>query len=235
MKHTGRAFRAGIKIIAWTLILTAAIIAAACVAEALGGLVLAYWKVLVSAWFLFALFTFYFFRDPQPMPSAVAGAIVAPAHGKVDLIDEVNEPEFMGGPCQRLSIFLSVFDVHIQNSPVNGKVTFLKYVPGRFLSATRSDCGRYNENSLIGMEAVDFPGQKVAVRQIAGLIARRIMTWVEQGEKIPRGQRIGLIQFGSRVELYLPKSVKIQAKLGEKVKGGETIVATFQDSEPIQK
>ncbi len=160
---------------------------------------------------------------------------MSPAHGKVDLIDEVNEPEYMGGACQRISIFLSVFDVHIQNSPINGRVAFLKYLPGRFLSATRSDCGHYNENCLIGMEALDFPGQKVAVRQIAGLIARRILTWVEQGEKVPRGQRIGLIQFGSRVELYLPKGTKIQVKLGEKVKGGETILATFQDSEPVKK
>lgn len=231
MKHSGRAFKAGLKLIFWTAILVAAIVAAAYVAEALSRGIKANWAVLAAAWVLFTAFTLYFFRDPEPLAPGVANAIISPAHGKIDLIDQTTEPEFMGGPCQRISIFLSVIDVHIQNSPINGRVLYTKYCPGSFLSATKSDCAKHNENMLVGLESVDFPGQKIAVRQIAGLIARRIISWVEPGEKIPRSQRIGLIQFGSRVELYLPLGVKILSKVGDRVKGGETIVATFEGIE----
>jgi phosphatidylserine decarboxylase len=235
MKHSGKALKAGIKLIFWTLVLAAAIVAAAFVAEAAARIIKTGWEVIAAAWVLFTAFTIYFFRDPEPNVPNVRGAILSPAHGKVDVIDECEEPEFMGGRCQRISIFLSVFDVHIQNAPVNGSVAYMRYTPGQFLSATKSDCAGFNENSFVGFDVVDFPGQKIAVRQIAGLIARRIITWVEMGEKVPRSQRIGLIQFGSRVELYLPLGVKIHTRLGERVKGGETILASFDEAEPVAK
>jgi phosphatidylserine decarboxylase len=233
MKHSGRALQAGLKLIFWVFLLAAAIVAAAYVAEAASKIVKGNWSVLLALWVLFSAFTLYFFRDPEALAPGVANAIVSPAHGKVDLIDEITEPDFMGGPCQRISIFLSVVDIHIQNAPVNGRVDYIKYTPGNFLSATKSDCGKFNENNYIGFESVDFPGQKVGVRQIAGLIARRIINWVEMGEKVPRSQRIGLIQFGSRVELYLPPGTKIHVKLGDRVKGGETILASFEGVESI--
>lgn len=233
MKHSGRALQAGLKLIFWAFVLAAAIIAAAYVAEAMSRVVKSNWSVLLALWVLFSAFTIYFFRDPEALAPGVANAIVSPAHGKVDLIDEVTESEFMGGPCQRISIFLSVIDIHIQNAPVNGRVDYIKYTKGNFLSATKSDCGKFNENMFVGFETVDFPGQKVAVRQIAGLIARRIISWVEMGEKVPRSQRIGLIQFGSRVELYLPRGTKIHVKVGDRVVGGETILASFEGVESI--
>ena len=146
----------------------------------------------------------------------------------MDLIDETTEPELMGGPCQRISIFLSIFNVHVQKSPVTGKIVFFKHCPGKFLSATRSDCSAHNENVLLGLEPVDYPDRKIGLRLIAGLIARRIITWVELGEKVSRSERISLIQYGSRCDLYLPRGVKIHVKLGAKVKGGETIVASFE-------
>jgi phosphatidylserine decarboxylase len=235
MKHSGRAFNIGVKMVLWALAIAIAIIAGAKVLSVLGTVIMGYWTFFIALWVLFALFTIYFFRDPEPMMPSTTNAIVSPAHGKVDLIDEVTETEFMGGPCRRISIFLSVIDVHVQNAPVNGQVMYMKYSPGRFLSATKSDCAAHNENMLVGFQTVDFPGQKVAVRQIAGLIARRILTWVEQGEKIPRSQRIGLIQFGSRVEIYLPLAVKVLTKLGDRVKGGETVIASFEGVESIYK
>jgi phosphatidylserine decarboxylase len=235
MKHSGRAFKAGTKLIFLSLILLVAIIAASYVAKALASVIQYEWEVLVAAWILFVAFTIYFFRDPEPEPPSAPEAILSPAHGKVDVIDECDEPEFMGGKCQRISIFLSVIDIHIQNAPVNGSVAYMRYTPGQFLSATKSDCAGFNENSFVGFDVLDYPGKKIAVRQIAGLIARRIITWVEMGEKVPRSQRIGLIQFGSRVELYLPMDVKIQARLGQRVVGGETILATFVGGDSAAK
>lgn len=228
MKHSGKALRAAGKLIFWTLILLLALMAAGYLAIFVGGLIAALTTVLIALWILFALFTLYFFRDPDPSPPSIPNAIVSPAHGKVDVIDETIEPEFMGGTCKRISIFLSVIDVHVQNAPVSGKIAYFKHTVGKFLNATRTDCGQHNENVLIGFESTEYPGEKVGARLIAGLIARRIVPWVTAGETVPRSERISLIQYGSRCDLYLPRSVKIHVKLGAKVKGGETIVASFE-------
>ena len=154
--------------------------------------------------------------------------MVSPAHAKVDAIDTVNEPLYMGGECQRISMFLSVIDVHVQNAPVSGKVSFLKYTLGQFLNALRSDSATHNENVLIGFEVNDPPGVKIGVRLIAGAIARRIVPWVQPGDEVVRGERISLIQFGSRADVYLPSSAKIKVKLGDKLVGGETVLAAFE-------
>ena len=153
---------------------------------------------VTGAWILFSAVTFYFFRDPEPRVPTDPEAVVAPAHGLVDCVDETTEPEFMGGPCRRISIFLSVFDVHVQNAPVAGKIAFAKHRPGQFLSALKTESAQFNESVLIGIESLEQPGERMAVRQIAGVIARRIVTWVGVGDTVARGQRLGLIQFGSR-------------------------------------
>jgi phosphatidylserine decarboxylase len=228
MKHSGKARHAAFKIIIWTLILLVLIFAAGLVASMVGTIIAAVTTALVGLWAVFALFTLYFFRDPTPKTPSIPNAIVSPAQGTVDLIDETTEPMFVGGRCKRISIFLSVIDVHVQRAPISGQVAFMKHTLGKFLSATKSDCGAHNENVLIGIEPNDYPGQKLALRLIAGLIARRIVTWVAQGENITRSERISLIQYGSRCDLYLPLSTKILAKLGDKVKVGETIVASFE-------
>jgi phosphatidylserine decarboxylase len=227
MKHSGKAAGAALRIIWWTLVLLLAILAAGVVARYFAAAVTEIASFLVGAWVLFALFTFYFFRDPEPTLPADAKAIVAPAHGKVDVIDETAEPKVMGGPCRRISIFLSVMDVHVQRAPASGKVTLLEHRPGQFLSATKAHCAECNESVLLGLETSAFAGQKLGLRLIAGLIARRIVPWVAVGELVNRGERISLIQFGSRVELFLPMTAKIQVELGAKVKGGETVVATL--------
>lgn len=227
MKHAGKPRRAALKIILWTLVLLAGIFVVGVIATIVGTMIAAAIGVLLGLWLVFALFTLYFFRDPTPKAPAISNAIVAPAQGKVDLIDETTEPMFMGGRCKRISIFLSVVDVHVQRAPVSGRVAVMKHTLGKFLSATKSDCGAHNENVLVGIEPAEYPGQKVGLRLIAGLIARRIVTWVCEGESIARSERISLIQYGSRCDLYLPLNVKILAKLGDKVKVGETIVASF--------
>jgi len=228
MKHSGKARKAAFRIIVWTLILLAAIFAAGVVASMVGTIIAAVTTALVGLWAVFAVFTLYFFRDPTPKTPSIPNAIVSPAQGTVDLIDETTEPIFMGGRCKRVSIFLSVVDVHIQRAPVSGQIAFMKHTLGKFVSATKSDCGAHNENVLIGILPSEYPVQKVALRLIAGLIARRIVPWIAPGESITRSERISLIQYGSRCDLYLPLSTKILAKLGDKVKVGETIVASFE-------
>ena len=182
---------------------------------------------LVGLWGLFAAFTFYFFRDPDPMVPTGPNLVIAPGHGKVDVIDTTTETEFMGGECQRISTFLSVIDVHVQCAPVTGRIAFFRHTPGQYLNAMKTDSARFNENVLIGLDTTEPHGEKVGVRLIAGLIARRIVPWIAQNDTIQRGERISLIQFGSRVEVYLPRRAKIKVNLGDKVIGGETVIAAF--------
>jgi len=183
--------------------------------------------VLVCLWVLFVGFTLYFFRDPDPVVPTGQNLVVSPGHGKVDVIDTAAEPDFIGGECRRVSIFLSVFDVHVQNAPVTGRIALFKHTPGQYLNAMKTDSAKFNENVLIGLDAGEPSGEKIGVRLIAGLIARRIVPWVAQSDGVQRGDRISLIQFGSRVDVYLPLRAKIQVKLGDKVKGGETVIASF--------
>jgi phosphatidylserine decarboxylase len=226
MKHHGKATQAALKLIFWTLVGLLAVTAAGILGAVVGTLVAASAGFLFCAWVVFALFCLWFFRDPNPNVPAGADVIVAPAHGKVDVIDETTEPEFAGGACKRISIFLSVIEVHVQRAPVAGKVAHLKHTSGEFLSALKSESAARNENVLIGFESSERPGEKIAVRLIAGVLARRIVPWIAMGDEVARGERISLIQFGSRVDIYLPAAVQIQVKLGDKVRGGETVIAT---------
>lgn len=228
MKHSGKARKAAFKLIILTFIVGFVIWAL----MAFGSLITAILSAiavpaLIIVWVIFSIFTLYFFRDPNPRVPHGPNLLVSPGHGKVDAIDAVNEPLFMGGECQRVSIFLSVFDVHVQNAPVTGKIVFFKYSLGEFLNALRSESATHNENVLLGFEAIDPPGQRIGVRLIAGVIARRIVPFVQQGDEVVRGERISLIQFGSRADVYLPMAAKIKVKLGDHVVGGETILATF--------
>lgn len=227
MKHSGKARLAALRLIWLTLVVLLAVLLVALVAKFLSNLVLALATALIFVWGCFVLFTLYFFRDPEARVPEGNGLVLSPGHGKVDIVDTTKEPRFLGGECQRISIFLSVFDVHVQNAPVSGRVAFLKHAPGQYLSALRTDCGLHNENVLIGIEASDPPHEKVGVRLIAGVLARRIIPWVEAGEDIIRGERISLIQFGSRVDVYLPKRAKVRVKVGDRVAGGETVLAAF--------
>jgi phosphatidylserine decarboxylase len=225
MKHAGKTRLAGIKIIVGALVLVLALAAVGVAASLFKTLAAPGILILLGLWFLFAIFSFNFFRDPDANAPQNAELIVSPAHGTVDVIDETVESEFMGGRCKRISIFLSVFDVHVQNAPISGKISHLKYTPGKFLNAMRTDCATCNENVLLGFDSAEKAGEKIGVRLIAGLIARRIVPWVSIGDEVARGERISLVQFGSRADLYMPLGVTLEVKLGDKVVGGESIVA----------
>jgi phosphatidylserine decarboxylase len=225
MKHEGEARRAALRIILWTLLGICALAVTGLIAKFLGAVLLFLAVGLIVLWVLFALFTLYFFRDPTPRPPVGPGLVVSPGHGKVDVVDHLTTSEFMGGPCHRISIFLSVVNVHVQNAPMSGTVTSIVHTEGEFISALKLDCADCNENVLIGFASTETPGEKVGLRLIAGLIARRIVPFVKVGDVVSRGDRISLIQFGSRCDLYLPLSYKIRTKLGDKVVGGETVLA----------
>jgi phosphatidylserine decarboxylase len=229
MKHSGKARKAAFKLILISLIVLAVVWALGFITAAVTALIAAVTvPVVVVVWILFALFTLYFFRDPRPRVPAGPNLVVAPAHGKVDVIGMGTEPYFMGGECQRISIFLSVVDVHVQNAPVSGKVAWFKYTTGQFLNALKAESALYNENVLLGFESSDPRGAKVGVRLIAGVIARRIVPFVQLGDEVARGDRISLIQFGSRADVYLPRNAKIKVKLDDRVVGGQTVLAVFE-------
>jgi len=177
---------------------------------------------------LLTAFVFYFFRDPEREIPSGEGAVVSPGDGKIIDIREVDESSFIGGPCRRITIFLSVFNVHVQRAPVSGDVAHREYRPGEFAVAWHPKASEKNEQSSLGLIA---GGHRVLVRQIAGLIARRIVTYPEQGGHVERGERIGLIRFGSRVDLFMPLDWSLDCAVGDKVAGGSTVLARIGDPE----
>jgi phosphatidylserine decarboxylase len=222
MKHAGKAWRAALKLILWPMV---AMILLGFSAMRVNFFSAAIFASVSGLCFIFVLFTLYFFRDPTAKPPAGPGLVVSPGHGTVDVIDKLDNSEYMGGPCHRISIFLSVINVHVQNAPVSGTVSCVVHTAGKFISALEADSAKFNENVLIGFDSSETAGEKIGLRLIAGLIARRIVPFVKAGDVMARGERISLIQFGSRCDLYLPLPYQIKIKLGDKVVGGETIMA----------
>jgi len=180
--------------------------------------------VLALVWFGGLLF----FRDPQRRTPTEPGLFVAAADGRVtETVTIENDPR-VGGPATRLSVFLSVFNVHVNRSPCSGVVRSVEYQPGRFLDARDPKCGVLNEANTIVIEPTEPPGiSKVVVRQVAGKIARRIVCTVKPGDRVLRGQRIGLIKFGSRTELIIAGrgTCEPQVKVGDKTRGAVTVMA----------
>jgi len=193
----------------------------AAVAAVLLGLInpwLALPPVLLGAFFL------WFFRDPERTIPDVPGAIVSPADGKVTAVAEFND----GGKAKRrVSIFLNVFDVHVNRCPISGTVTGLVYQKGRFGNAMSAGSSDANEQNIV---TVQGDGQTVVFKQIAGLLARRIVFTPRTGDKLARGQRVGLIKFGSRVDVVLDQAVDIQVKVGDRVAGGSSILGVLRAS-----
>jgi phosphatidylserine decarboxylase len=226
MKHKGKARQAGFRLIRWTLVVLVLLCAGGIATTLVGSVIAVLAAGLMGVWFLFAVFVLFFFRDPDPMVPAGPNLWIAPAHGKVDLIDEIQEPEFIGGPCRRVSIFLSIFNVHVQYAPVAGQVACVKQRSGQYINAMNPSAAEVNESVYIGLESDEHPAEKIGVRLMVGLIARRIVPWIVVGDKVARGERISLIQFGSRCDVYLPLAARIQVKPGDRVRGGETVIAT---------
>jgi phosphatidylserine decarboxylase len=232
MKHKGKADKAAGRIAKISLVVLWAIILALLLLKKTHLLATspqtAFFALFIFVlWVLFLLFTNYFFRDPDAKIPSEPKLVLAPGHGKVDAIEEVASPEVIGGRCQRISTFLSVVDIHVQNMPLAGVVRHVKHTDGKFLNAMAAESAAENENVLIVVDSAECPGQKVGIRLIAGLIARRILPWVTEGETVARGERMSLIQFGSRVDVYLPLNATVKVKLGDRVVGGESILATL--------
>lgn len=170
-------------------------------------------------------FTLFFFRDPDRAAPLDPSLVVAPADGKVLRIEPIGEDDFVGGPAVRIAIFLSVFNVHINRSPISGTVLFQKYRAGKMLPAFKSHASEENERNTLGLEGQRI---RVQVHQITGLIARRIVCRVAPGDRLLQGQRFGLIKFGSCTELVLPASVEVLVQVGDHVRGGETPMARIR-------
>ena len=166
-----------------------------------------------------AAFFLWFFRDPERTIPSEAGAIVSPADGKVT---DVSSIQVDGKPYKRVSIFLNVFNVHVNRSPIGGVIRGAKYQQGKFLNAMDPQCADCNEQNTVTVEG---EGRTIIFKQIAGLLARRIVFTKKIGEKVERGERVGLIKFGSRTDILMEPSADIQVKVGDRVKGGASIVA----------
>jgi phosphatidylserine decarboxylase len=175
--------------------------------------------------FLLACFFFWFFRDPQRPVPVEAGLVVSPADGKITEVARIQTPD---GERIRLSIFLSVFDVHVNRSPIAGTVREVRYQKGKFLNALNPESAERNEQNLVTVQGDEFD---VSFKQIAGLLARRIVFRFRVGDFVERGQRVGLIKFGSRVDVLLPGHAHVRVALGQRVKGGASVLAVIQ---PVQ-
>ena len=207
-------------------------------------IMLVFWFVLGWEWLAWimagiSLWVAAFFRDPIRTTPRSESAIVAPADGLVTMIADVPPPPEMSGedglgfePVTRVSIFMSVFDVHINRAPIAGTITRVAYIAGKFLNADLDKASEDNERQHILVERAD--GLRVGFTQIAGLVARRIVPWVKPGDHVMAGQRVGLIRFGSRVDVYLPAGTTSKVLLGQRTIAGETVVAEIGKSELIE-
>jgi phosphatidylserine decarboxylase len=181
------------------------------------------WLVVLAA--LLFLFCVNFFRDPERAVPTGDDVVVAAADGVVDAIIEIEETEVLKTRCRRVSIFLSVFDVHVNKAPITGKVTYIQHHPGLFLDARDPACSEKNEALTWAFEGAKAT---LVVRLLTGAIARRIVPWSKVGDSVPKGYRFGMIRFGSRTEVYLPLDAEVTVKIGDKVKGAETIIAKLK-------
>jgi phosphatidylserine decarboxylase len=170
----------------------------------------------------------WFFRDPERTVPGEPEALVSPADGKVTHVEEIDDADFPGGRALRISIFLSVFNVHVNRLPRDGRVTGLRYFPGAFLDARHADCAQRNEQLWIDLQESN-PPRLVRVKQISGAIARRIVCWLRLGEEVKKGDRLGMIKFGSRTDVLIPagERVAVQVKVGDMVQGGSTVLLRF--------
>ena len=170
-------------------------------------------------------FILYFFRDPERWITDAEDALVSPADGKVILIEKVFDDKFVKEQVYKISIFMDVFNVHVNRTPFSGIVEKIIYSPGRFYSANTDRGALENETCAVVLNTTN--NRKLAFVQMAGLVARRIVCWAQKGDNLIKGERFGLIRFGSRVDLYLPTDIQVEVRLGDKVKAGETILGYF--------
>ena len=179
-----------------------------------------------TVFLLITLFITWFFRNPRRTTPEYEKLVIAPADGKVLKIEDLQNKEFLNGSCKKVSIFMNVFNVHVNRIPYSGEVSLIHYKKGKFFSADLDKASEDNEKNIIKIKGMD--GNEILVVQIAGLIARRIVCWIKEGMYVRKGDRFGLIRFGSCVELYLPADCIISVKVGEKVMAGETPIGCMK-------
>jgi phosphatidylserine decarboxylase len=180
------------------------------------------WTWVAVPLLVLAAFIFYFFRDPERALPPSPTAVVSPADGRVlEVIDDALD----GRPGRKVSIFLSVFNVHVNRAPVAGRIERVDYRPGKFYAAMRARASAENEQNVVRLETEHGP---VIVKQIAGWVARRVLLWKKVGDRVERGERIGMIRFGSRVELWLPADAEIAVRPGDNVKGAASVIAEWR-------
>jgi len=208
----------------FVLIVVAALIAAGAYALALNRRSWPLW-LLAFALTLVAIWVAYFFRDPERFGERGERLVIAPADGKVVMITDADEPSFMHERAVRVSIFMNVFNVHVNRYPVTGIVRFVEKKAGKFLNAAAENASIENEQASVGIET---GSNRILFRQIAGLIARRIVTDSKEGDHVQQGDRMGLIRFGSRVDIFVPVGAKVRVKVGDVTFAGVSVLAEMQ-------
>jgi len=191
------------------------------------GIFLLLWGLTIPGILLLVLglFLAFFFRDPHRIISQNNNLILSPADGRVIQIAPAPEEEKNRGRVQMISIFLSLFDVHINRSPMKGKIVELKYIPGKFLPAFKKEASKMNERNIVEIENGN---NSISLHQIAGILARRVVLWKKKGEYVNLGEKLGIMKFGSRVDLFLPENVLLRVKKGQRVKGGISILGELK-------
>lgn len=184
------------------------------------------WLPATLAGFLVTAFVAWFFRDPERTPPKTPGAVISPADGRIVYSGDAGPGRYYDGPAKKVSVFMSVLDVHVNRAPVSGKVLSVRYAPGEFLVASRDKASLVNEQNGVLLETPD--GDRVAYVQIAGLVARRVVCRVREGQVLGQGERVGMIRFGSRVDVWMPASARLAVKEGDRVRAGESVVGVLR-------
>jgi phosphatidylserine decarboxylase len=177
-------------------------------------------QILAAFLLLLLLFVLNFFRNPERIFSGEERALLSPADGRVIRVDDKASHELIDGSCRKISIFMNVFNVHVNRAPCSGVIESIRYEKGEFLSADKDAASEQNEKNALLIRTGE--GRKIVTVQVAGLIARRIVCWLKEGMEVRKGERFGMIRFGSRLDVFLPRDASVSVKIGDKVRAGET-------------
>ena len=220
--NSGHANQATIRLVLWSLVALVGLFVGAWAGRELGGFILAYHKIFIALWGVFLVAVIYLSRDPEPAEPSDLNAIVSPAHGRVEAIEDAIESEFVQGDCKRISIRVALTDVQVQYAPLTATVARFEY-----RRANKEGGVANKENLFIGFDAIGRASEKIAVRLVGGTWGKRILPWIKSNDVVSRSVRISMMRPASRVELYLPTQVKLLVNVGDELAGGQSVVAKF--------